>query len=125
MSAVVHECHMNNTNSPNIVSSFNLPDVISSSFYDNVCDCTYYNTSTFTPDFQPHLSLFILHVNIKSLLRNLHRLEDLLLLIKYPPDVLCITETKIKNNPLRNITIPGYDFFHADSPTNAGGVAIY
>ena len=47
------------------------------------------------------------------------------MLIKYPFDVLCITETKIKNNSFLNITIPGYDFFHADSPTNAGGVAIY
>ena len=31
----------------------------------------------------------------------------------------------MKINPLINISLPGYEFFHVDSPTNAGGVAIY
>ena len=45
--------------------------------------------------------------------------------MKLQPDILCVSETKIKISPLINISLPGYEFFHVDSPTNAGGVVIY
>ena len=41
------------------------------------------------------------------------------------PDVLCITETRLKNNPLINISIPGYDFVQANTSSFAGGVGMY
>ena len=35
------------------------------------------------------------------------------------------SETSLKEQPLININIPGHSFIHTDSPTNAGGVAMY
>ena len=36
-----------------------------------------------------------------------------------------VSETRLKGEPLTNITIPDYNFAQTDSVTNAGGVAIY
>jgi len=66
-----------------------------------------------------------MHANVRSLQRNFEKLNDLLMLMKFMPDILCISETKIKNNPLINVSLPGYDFLHVDSLTNAGGVFIF
>ena len=41
------------------------------------------------------------------------------------PDIICVMETKLKTQPLLNIDISGYTFVHVDSPTTAGGVAMY
>jgi len=38
---------------------------------------------------------------------------------------VCVSETCIKENPICNISISGYEFVHVDSPSNAGGVAMY
>ena len=45
--------------------------------------------------------------------------------LKFLPDVICLTETRIKLYPLLNISPPNYTFFHTDSTTNTGDVAIY
>jgi len=39
--------------------------------------------------------------------------------------VICLTETRIKNEPLTKLKQTNYSFIHADSKTNAGGVAMY
>ena len=41
------------------------------------------------------------------------------------PLIICITETKLKDIPDVNISLPGYVFIHENSSTNAGGVGIY
>ena len=38
---------------------------------------------------------------------------------------MCISETRLKGDPLINIRLPNYTFVHADSLTNAGGVGVY
>ena len=38
---------------------------------------------------------------------------------------MCLTETRIKNQPLANIIIPGCSFTLVNSLGSAGGVAIY
>jgi len=40
-------------------------------------------------------------------------------------DVVCVSETRIKENPICNISIPGYEFVHIDLPSNARGVAMH
>ena len=60
-------------------------------------------------------SLTILHLNIKSLNKNFDELYEFLVSFRLRPDVMCLTETRIKNDPLVNITIPQYKFFHVDS----------
>ncbi len=40
-------------------------------------------------------------------------------------DVIAITETCLNNNSVVNVDIPGYNFFHVDSATSAGGAGLY
>ena len=50
---------------------------------------------------------------------NFYRLD-------YLPDIICLSETKIKNLPMVNLSLTGYHSIeHADSQTAAGGVGIY
>ena len=41
------------------------------------------------------------------------------------PSIIAISETKLNENNISNISIPGYQFLSKHSPTNAGGVGIY
>ena len=42
------------------------------------------------------------------------------------PNFICLSETKLKNYPLTNASIPGYPpLITADSDTNAGDVGAY
>lgn len=67
----------------------------------------------------------ILHCNIRSLSKNLNLLEELLYSIDTKVDILGITETKLGENSVSNVNINGYNLFHTDSPTKAGGAALY
>ena len=63
--------------------------------------------------------------NIRSLSKNLNLLEELLCSLDSQLDRLGITETKLGEKSISNVNIKGYNFFHTDSPTNAGGAALY
>ena len=67
----------------------------------------------------------ILYCNIRSLSKNLNLLEELLCSLDFKLDILGITETKLSEKSLSNVNIEGYNFFHTDSLTNAGGAALY
>ena len=70
--------------------------------------------------------LVILHVNTRSLNKNVNLLEDLICRIKYQPDVVAITETRLNiNSNLDLVSLSGYNLFNIDSLTQAGGVALY
>ena len=79
------------------------------------------------PVFAQNKSLFFLHVNIRSIYKNLDPLNhESLQSFPYLPNVVCLSKTKIKNSILANITLPGCDpIEHANSLTNAGGVGVY
>ena len=62
---------------------------------------------------------------IRSLHKNFDNLYDFLVELNFLPDVIRLTETRIKLHPLLHISLPNYTFFHTDSTTNAGGVGIY
>ena len=71
--------------------------------------------------------LSILHINIVSLIANFDRLEELLLTLNNSPDVIHISETRLKHYH-NNSFIPSlenYDFYRKDSKTAAGGVGIF
>ena len=70
-------------------------------------------------------SFSILPCNIRSLCKNLNLLEELLYSLDSKLDILGITETKLGEKSISNVNIKGYNFFHMDSPTNAGGAALY
>ena len=41
------------------------------------------------------------------------------------PNIIAISETRLKENSVSNIELPQYYFFHHDSPTAAGGAGFY
>ena len=69
------------------------------------------------------ISLF--HCNMRSFTKNLTLLNDVLCSLDSTPDIVAITETRLSSNSVSNLDIPKYNFFHTDSPTRAGGAAIY
>ena len=70
-------------------------------------------------------SLILLHVNTCSLRKNIDKLEKLLIDIKVMPDLIAISETKLKTGVPITFTLSGYDFVHVDSSTHAGGVGMF
>ena len=67
----------------------------------------------------------MLHLNMRSLPKNLSLLEDFITTVEEAPEIIAISETKSKENNIHNISIPGYSFINTNSRTAAGGVAIY
>ena len=52
-------------------------------------------------------------------------LIDMLYSIDSWPEIIAVTETRLNSNSISNVDLPNYNFFHVDSPTLAGGTAIY
>ena len=69
-------------------------------------------------------TLLLLHINVRSLHKNFDYYEFIESLI-FPPHVICLSETRIKKDPLINIKFTNYSFVHIYSKSNASGVAIY
>ena len=116
---------------PNKAATLRINDHSPEDVYDyflnffNIKLCDYLNLSSKRPTFDPNRSLVPLHINIRSLHKNFDNLYDFLVELNFLPDVICVTETRIKLHPLLNILLPNYTFFHTDSRTKAGGVGIY
>ena len=85
--------------------------------------------------------LKLLHVNIRSLPKHITNISNLIYNdFDTSLDVICFSETKLEdpeptgsndsniinsNFDLDNVQLPGYDFVHNPSATNAGGTGIY
>ena len=100
------------------------------SLLDNIKECHYidFPTKEFLPSTKPNqTTMSIIHINIRSLNKpeNFEVLHEFLTLLPYFPDIVCVLETRLKGNPLINISLPDNNFVHSDSVTNAGGVAVY
>ena len=67
----------------------------------------------------------MMHFNIRSLPKNLTSLNDFILTVKETPEIIAISETKLLDENIYNISIPGYVFLNTNSPTRAGGVGLY
>ena len=67
----------------------------------------------------------MMHFNIRSLQKNLTSLNDFILTVKETPGIIAISETKLQDENIYNISIPGYVFLNTNSPTRAGGVGLY
>ena len=57
--------------------------------------------------------------------KNFDKFEEFLKALPCLPDIVCASKTRIKGDPLVNISLPQYNLVHDDSTTRAGGVAIY
>lgn len=104
--------------------NFDLCDHASALLNNNLCTCDYFDIDNITLEKNKY-GLFLIHLNMRSLHKNYDGLCHLLSSLPASPEVICISETKIKNEPLSNITLPGYSFINVPSPTNAGGVGVY
>ena len=93
----------------------------------NSIESKYYNVNQTGSLFQKTSSkgFSIFSCNTRSLPKNLCLLNDILLTVKESPSIITISETRLSDNNINNISIPGYEFISKASKTNAGGVGMY
>ena len=118
------------TENPNV--SNNLPDIdaeldyndlfsMPSDYYD---DHNSINNLLCSKNKSSHL--FMTHFNARSFQKNIDKLSHYLTDLKRKPDVVAVSETKLKENMIHsNIELNGYQFIQRNSYTFAGGVGIY
>ena len=92
---------------------------------DNISPCKYHDLNSQNNMFNSSKNLFLLHLNIRSLQKNHDNLCEFLDQLPIKPHLIGLSETKIKHQPFLDISLPNYNFIHAASPTNAGGVGLY
>ena len=66
----------------------------------------------------------IFHCNMRSLAKNLTLLNDIIVTFKKVSDIIAISETKLNDNYVSNISIPGHSFLNTNSKTSAGGAGL-
>ena len=64
-------------------------------------------------------------INMRSLQKNLALLEYFIYSLDKRPETLAITETRLNANSVCNVDLLNHELYHTDSPTSAGGSAIY
>ena len=69
--------------------------------------------------------ILMFHSNMRSLQKNLALLEDFLYSLDKRPEILAITETRLNANSVCNVDLLNCELYYTDSPTLAGGSAIY
>ena len=95
---------------------------------DNCNDCNLDDIETLNSliNQRKKSEITIIHINIRSLTKHKHEIEQLLFSIDNPPDILCLSETKLNNKSnLQDVGINGYSLFANNSESNFGGTAIY
>ena len=120
---------------PKNCPSFNIQSLIDSmkncnddnGFLSDTINSMYYNTDEFTKKAFPGTSFSLLHLNISSLQLHIDELITMLKITNKKFDIICLSETRIKENisSLTNIEIPGYSYFHTPTKTACGGTLIY
>ena len=103
-------------------------------------ECSYFDINELNTTFTNKNAISLIHANLRSLRKNLSIFEQMLNRLDRKPDVICITETKLREtimsdsdknevnlpvNELDAIKLPGYEFYHTISTTNAGGAGLY
>ena len=80
----------------------------------------------------PKHGLSVLHVNVRSLIKNMSKLEELILGMSKSPDLIAISETLLTNSKTVNVNLPDYNFFCENSIKGkesskyaAGGVGMF
>ena len=105
------------------MDDFDLVNAIVDSLTSNTNKCNYYDY----PPLNKAMAndLFMAQINIRHLQKHYESLKEFLNSFDKTPDIICISETRLKQGPLINVNLPGFHLLHNDSPTTAGGVAIY
>ena len=95
------------------------------SMTNNIKKCKYFDLHLNHLKIDKNYFLILLHVNIRSLHKNFELLHEFLVTLNFSPDIICLTDTRLKSKSLINIELPHYKFLHVNTTTAAGGVAIY
>ena len=102
-------------------------DLTFSTLLNNIAKCKYFDI----PDAKILSStadgINFLHINLRSInnQENFDKLYEFLIFLPSLPDVVFVSETRLKDDPLINICLAKYSFVQADSLMNAGGFGIY
>ena len=107
--------------------NFDLSNAVFTDMVDKANCCDYYDPLNLSHklNFSATNNLSILHVNIRSLQKHIHDLQEQLSNLNFLPDIIVITETRIKYEPVLNINIRSYKFSFVKSFNNAGGIGVY
>ena len=87
-------------------SDFDLNLEISSLFNENLNPCEYFDVNCI-PNSDPEKSLFLLHLNIRSSQKHFDNLSEFLCMLPDQPHIICLSETRIFNEPKINVSLPG------------------
>ena len=92
----------------------------------NTKNCNYWDLTNF-PIIDPTSNkLFAIHINIRLLRKNFDDLYHFVSELKLQPTLICLSETRLKESSnMGTLKIEGYKLMHANSITNARGVAMY
>ena len=93
-----------------------------SSLTHNFHPCKYYEMDSLSSLSFNSSSISIIHMNIRSLQKILILCKNFCVCM---PKIICLSESRINQKPLINLELPNYKLVHIDSPTPAGGVAVY
>ena len=103
----------------------NLCDKLYKSPNQNISNCEYFEVNSQIVNGSYDDALILMHVNIRSLHKNFDLLYEFIRSLQFVPQIICITETRIKYQPQINVSIPNYGFAQVNSNSNAVGVAMY
>ena len=87
--------------SPNQIVRYQ--DLNFSNHLKNVAGCDYYDPYDSIFSSKPFNYLFILFADIRSLIKNFFSFYDLLHSLPKPPDIMCMSETRITQQPSTNV----------------------
>ena len=70
--------------------------------------------------------ILLTHFNMRSLKKNINKIKEFLYPLEKIPEIICVTETKLNENPiLSEIKLQGYKFFDVPTKSCFGGSGIY
>ena len=73
--------------------------------------------------------IYVIHFNAVSWVHNFDHFKALIDKMKCKPEVICVSETRLKDEKIewqrKLVKLPDYDLEYDNSPSDAGGVAIY
>ena len=67
----------------------------------------------------------LLHMNVRSLTKNVDKIENLQALLPHSPEVIVVSETELNDSNRNLVSLPNYQWHCVNSPTNSGAIGMY
>ena len=85
----------------------------------------YLTLSQFKTEYTDAKAFFLMHINTRSLTKNLDHVNEIIAELGKNPDIIAISETKLKDGTFSSVSIAGYDLICNNFKANAGVAALY